>query len=656
MRVACPHCGEMVDVTPRHGLSGSLCPACHEVVPALPQTPTAPTPAPSRLPPTPSRPPRDDPWLGCDGCGGGRDRDARRCPACGESWLFRVMVVGGDGEDRLERLAEYVAKRQMRAESRARLRKRLGRPPAEVLGQLTETQARRVRQEVEAFGVKVTLERDPTVIDQEATAPRFHPGLVWFAAGSAVALLVAGLYLFVGPFDSPPRTATAAPATAAPPSLVAAPASAGPGAPVDVLAGLARPAAGAGLAFFVDPDGWAVAPLRLRDPAGGTELRTESGAVRAALARGDAARGLGLFHAPARAPYALSFGDATRLEPGAKLYVPVATENSLHLTPAAVVAPNHRVGREVFLRLGLDPGAAADGAPIFNTDGLVVGVYQHALTRAAGVPLAVPSNALTEGAQAIMSEIVPPRPPSERLREWREAARAADRAARPELYDLAERALLAALSCHPAGCSGHLGVIAFDGAPPDGPLEALFFAPAQVDEADAPAFGRRLVPLAAQAWGPDAGPLASRLSEEARSAIAAGEAHLTVAAIGVERPAAAEGGAFRLVLQGLGGRRAAPISVEAAAPAPASIAPGAERFGPFTGEEWRGRLQRLVDDTEAARARLSDLRRAESEGHATPGTRELLERESAQLAILQQRLTTLIAEADTYHVPPQFRP
>jgi hypothetical protein len=311
----------------------------------------------------------------------------------------------------------------------------------------------------------------------------------------------------------------------------------------------------------------------------------------------------------------------------------------------------------VFLRLGADPGAAANGAPVFNQDGLVVGVYDRAVSQRAGVPLAVASNELTEGPDALLVEIHPPRPRSERLRGWMEEAGQAERAEHPDVYAALEHGLVADVACPEAGCTGRVGLLALQAKPPAEPLEAQFYGADQAAGAP-PVFGRRIVPLDPKTWHEEklaGSPLAARLPANVRDALAAGAVdgvHLLVADLSVARP---DPGAFRLVLEGLGGRRTEPLALPAVGAAPASV-PGAARFGPFSGAEWRDRFQRLQDEIEQSRTRLTELRRSEASGQAPPGTADVLEREARQLAILQDRLTTLTREADSYHLPLQYRP
>ena len=95
MQIVCPHCHTEVEVTPRGGLRGALCPACHELIEDL-------------GPPSDEGPAQDpgrarrrftevlDVGRTCPACDYPRDPAMRRCPSCGERWTLQIHRQGGE--------------------------------------------------------------------------------------------------------------------------------------------------------------------------------------------------------------------------------------------------------------------------------------------------------------------------------------------------------------------------------------------------------------------------------------------------------------------------------------------------------------------------------------------------------------------------------
>ena len=220
-KVQCPHCGSGVELVRRHGLSGALCPECSQVVPLQERARSSPLP---RL----IRPQRIDSRPTCRGCNAPRDREGRRCPACGEAWLYRVSALGVDDEEAHGRLVEYVLHREARAVARGRLDERLRERPAVVSRGLTEAQALRARHELETIGVHVAIEEDDAApLTLPAPGPRFN--WTWLVV-PALLLFAVGVVLLVRSERAARQTELQRPAFEATPAT-AAPSSAPPEAP-----------------------------------------------------------------------------------------------------------------------------------------------------------------------------------------------------------------------------------------------------------------------------------------------------------------------------------------------------------------------------------------------------------------------------------------
>ena len=533
-----------MSIESRHGLSGALCPACNKVVSA---TSDGQSSMARRRPKAPAGP------TVCPECGGPRDRDVRRCRACGTAWLYRVVALRAAEEQVRARLVEYVAHRQTLAEPRDRLLRRFAEHRAVVLDRLTESQAQRVRQEVEAFGTFAEVERDAAAsIKPLRTGP--SAARVVAITLVAFAVLAVGLYQVVtvaeeSPAPEEPASApdpaavspTSAAAPDAPPAEARPAPVEGPG-PVDALAGVAlageterRPA------FFVDLDGWAVGLVDVANGGRDTQVVFGGQSVRALLARRGAGTRLALYRMRAAAPFALSLGDASVLAPGDRLFVadPVAGR----LLHTNVVEAGHRVGRAVYVRFEAPtPPLALDGAPLFDARGLVVGVFDHALSMTAAMPLAVPINQLTDGEDALLTLVQPARRPTPKMVEWLRAADEADRADKPEVYASIEATLLMTVTCPGSVCTGRVGVLGLaSGAPGSRTLEAQFYALDQ-KQGDAPRFGKTRdidITVDWHAAPVEESLLVGALDEDARRAVLRGDVgglSLNVASYRVRRP------------------------------------------------------------------------------------------------------------------------
>lgn len=549
----CPHCGARVRLEPRHGLSGSLCPACHQVVAGPAATPA---PAAPRRPRVLSR---LDEKPTCPGCNRPRDRELLRCVGCGASWLYRLMAISVEGADARGRLVEYVLRRQTQAMDRKRVEARFQHLPALVLDRLSEAQARRARQEIEAFGIHGGVEPDnePLAASRRSASPR---QLVTLGALAAI-LLAVGVYRILEVTTPPPASGRPAPR----PEAATGPRVAEP--PSDVLAGVLGVVGAPATAFFIDPAGWLLGPA-----APAIEV-SSAGETLPARAGAPARFGIGLYRVERAAPFSLSPGDATRLSPGERLFV--ADPHAGRLLPEQAVGVDEAVGRRVYLRLrrGLPPHL--HGAPVLNGNGLVVAIYDHAATRRHGRPLAIPINLLVEGQGALTSGVVPPRAASAEMAAWLARAAETDRRARPELYAVLDGQLLHTAACSDQTCSGEVGVLAF-GEPPEtlrAPLTAAFYTLDQDPAAGVlPAFGgwpRVSVEAEWRSLDPAASPLLGSVVRPLRERLLAGELDeltLYAARWQLERPGAAGGQPFRLVLEGAGGRRSSPELVGAAGP------------------------------------------------------------------------------------------
>ncbi len=562
VQAECPGCGKQVTWAGRVGLAATVCPRCQAVVPA-----------PDGLTPAPGLAPRGlvgEELPRCPGCGVRRDRDVRRCAACGAAWDYRALVVGYVEDEARPRLLAYVARRTPVQISRERLMRRLARLPAVIQDGLTENQARRVRQEVEAFGVVARVE-----LDSEAATAARPEGMggrrLMLAALVAVTVLVAGLVLVS---RRPPAVEGAAwDAGRAP----AAPAPRSEG-PTEVL-GAVRWVSGAGAdaapVLFVDLDGWLLASADLVGPEGRLALGREEGAPEARVVRTHARTGVALLKSRLRPGFAASPTDAARLKVGDRVWVPRPEGDGASLRPRAVEGAPFSWARRAYVALE----GAADlpaGTPVFTADGGVAGVVDGAASRANARPLVAPINLLSEGEDPLLAIILPPRPPSPGFAAWREEAARADRAARPDLYGTIDGALLLALTCPGMICEGELALLAFDTPPvgSSGPFVAQFFALDQSPSVDPPAFGREPHVALEAPWvgrPVEDGPLLAGLPPDQRARLLhAGldDLRVLVAPIRVARPESAGGSGFRVVLAGAGGRASAATLVGALAPVP----------------------------------------------------------------------------------------
>jgi hypothetical protein len=559
VQAQCPGCGKQVTWAGRTGLAATVCPRCQTVVPA-PGGLTPPAGAGPSL--------RVEERPTCPGCGVGRDPDVRRCAACNTPWDYRALVVGYVEDEARPRLLAYVARRSPTQISRERLMRRLARLPAVIQDGLTENQARRVRQEVEAFGVVARVELDAAA---ELRAERGGGRRLVLAALVAAAVLAAGLVLALRP---PAPTAAIAP-DAGPAEVAPTPRRAGP----DDVLGAVRwvpTASGEPLpALFVDHDGWLLAPLERLGDADALALDTDEQAPEARVVRRDPRAGAALLKSRQRPGFAASPTDAARLSEGDRVWVPRRRGDATVLAPRAVEQAPFGWNRRAYLALD-GPADLPGGTPVFTPDGGVAGLVDGAASRANARTLAVPMNVLSEGEEALLSIVRTPRPPSPAFVAWREEAARADRAARPDLYATIDDALLLTLTCPGPVCDAEIGLLAFGELPlgATGPFVAQFFRLDQRPATDEPAFGRNPQVALQAPWASrplEDGPLLAALPPAQRARLLhAGldELRLLVAPLRVPRPEAAAGAGFRMVLAGAGGRTSAATLVGARAPAP----------------------------------------------------------------------------------------
>lgn len=686
MAVQCPHCRATVTLLERHGLAGALCPECHQVVAtASPPAPVvAPAPAPTPMPRI-VRPPRGDARVTCRACGGGRDREGRRCPACGEPWLYRVGALGIVDETARQRLVEYVLHRQPKAVTRERLEQRFRHFPAAVMSGLTEAQALRVRHDLENVGVQIAVEEDDAA-PLHGPAPRFRFDWTWLVV-PALLVFAVGVYLLVDSEREARRAREAQEAArAAQAAPSATPTAPGVDAPLDVLRGLVEVenAGRHGFGVVVDRDGWLIAALALVDRAGGLDVVQGGQRGRASLVRRDDRNGLGLFRLAAPAAFTVSLGDVTGVEPGAPVFVGAPGSQGVTLARGRVLRPDARRGARLFFSIELDraapPAVELPGAPVFSREGFVLGVLVQRQAGQGGAPgpgLAVPANTLVESAESLLSEIRAPRTPSPAFSVWRQRAETEARLASPEVYDTAEKRLLLALTCDPAqgACEGALGVLSFGGPPQvDAPIDFEFQSVEQSASDRDPRHGRQSVTPVSSAFGeiaPADSPLIQEVGVAARRAIIGGDVdglRLHVLPVSLRRPPLPPDARFRVVASGLGGRRSAGTEIgppaatappsaapTAAASAPAaSSAPGPDTmFGELKGREWADRFRQLDGDVARQAALVEQIKTQLAQKLAVaPG---LLERETEQLGRLRERRAMLATEADRWQVPPELR-
>ncbi len=536
-----------------------MCPACNEVVTAQSGDLTPQPQARARRTRGPEGPPV------CPGCGGRRDRAGTRCGRCGADWFYRAVATPQD-EDSRERLVEYVLRRQVKAETREQIAARFAGGRGVVLDRITETQALRVRQEVEAFGAMADVERDQdAVVHKLRGAP--SPARVAALAIVALGVLALGVWSVLpepAPEPEQPPPATRA-KTRAPRKATPAPARSEP---EDALEAVVVTDGSPGRpAFFVDVDGWLLGPTAL-----GVGASIEFGDEKLPATPVTQAAGLGvsLFRVKGRAPLALPLGDASKLKAGTVVFVADPFAGALVRT--AVAHPDHALGRLVYIRLRDPLDARLDGAPVLDQRGLVVGIYLRGVSQKAGSTLALPVNLLNEGEGALLSIILPKRDPSPRMAEWLASAAAADRQSRPALYEVVDRGLLTTVSCPGVTCSGRVGILSPGGSgSPPGRLEARFLGIDQRDDAT-PAFGVSTGVRLGGGWqatplGP-AEPLLGSLPRGIRARLLAAEVsdlRLLATTYEVERPMAVAGQAFRLMLVSEP-RRSVPLTVGAQSP------------------------------------------------------------------------------------------
>ncbi|MCB9534839.1 MAG: hypothetical protein H6704_01095 [Myxococcales bacterium] len=530
-------------------------------------------PAPDGLTPTPATglAPRVEERPTCPGCGVRRDPDGRRCAACNAAWDYRALVVGYTEDEARPRLLAYVARRSPAQISRERLMRRLARLPAVIQDGLTETQARRVRQEVEAFGVVARIELDA------AAAPR-PPGAggrrLMVAALVALAVLGAGLWLVLRrPSVAEAVAPDAGPTAVAPPP----PRRVGPEEVLGAVRWVPGPADAVTPVLFVDLDGWLLAPIERLGGADTLALGADEQAPEARVVRTEPRAGTALLKARLRPGFAASPTDAARLKAGDRVWVARRRGATAALEPRAVEASPFGWIRRAYLALD-GPADLPDGTPVFTPDGGVAGVVDGAASRANARTLVVPINVMSEGEDALLAIVRPPRPPSPAFAAWRDAADRADRAARPDLYATIDDALLLSLTCPGPVCEAEVGLLAFGELPlgATGPFVAQFFGLDQSAATDEPAFGRDTQITLQAPWASrplDDGPLLGSLAPADRARVLhAGldDLRLLVAPVRVPRPAVAADAGFRLVLAGAGGRTSAATLVGARAPIPAT--------------------------------------------------------------------------------------
>lgn len=684
MAVQCPHCRASVTLIERHGLAGALCPECHQVVALNAPTGPAASPAPTPMPRI-VRAPRGDARVTCRACGGGRDREGRRCPACGEQWLFRVGALGVEDDAARQRLVEYVLHRQPKAVTRARLEQRFRHFPAPVLSGLTEAQALRIRHDLENVGVQIAVEEDDAG-PLHAPARRFRFDWTWFVL-PALLIFAVGVYLLVDSEREARRVREAAEARRATPAAPSvAPTAPGVEAPVDVLRGLVEVenAGRHGYGVVVDRDGWLIAALSLVDRAGGLDVLQGGQRGRASLVRRDDRSGLGLFRLASPAAFTVSIGDVTTLDPGASVFVAAPGDPGLTLARARVVRPDARRGTRLYLSIEIErtPKSVAElpGAPVFNREGFVVGVLVDRQAGHGGAPgagLALPANVLVETAESLLAEIRAPRTPSPTFESWRQRAETEARLASPEVYETAEKRLLLALTCDATSgtCAGALGVLSFGGPPRiDAPIDFEFQRLEQGTADRDPRHGRQSVTPVSSAFtevAPTDSPLLQEVGVAARRAIIGGDVdglRLHVLPVSLRRPPLPAEARFRVVASGLDGRRSAgtevgppvvtapvsagPSAAPSAAVAPADAGPDTQ-FGDLKGREWADRFRQLDGDVARQAALVDQIKTQLAQKLAVaPG---LLERETEQLGRLRERRAMLATEADRWQVPPELR-
>lgn len=669
MQTVCPHCHAEVEVTRRGGLRGALCPACHELIEDL-------GPAGGEGPAQDAGRSRRrftevlDVGRTCPACDVPRDPAMRRCPSCGERWTLQIVALAFTRPDAEPRLVDYIMHRQTSPEPRDRVSTRMKKLPAVVLSGLTPVAARRAWQELEGIGVRAAAEPDA---DAGYDGPLVSiERLKWFAV-PAVALLAVGLWLNLrldGPLEdafAPEDRLDAAVAKldAAPPPKAAA--------PVAALLGVVPVVGdtGSGLGFFVDLDGWLVAPVRMVDELGGITVVLGDRRVRAGLVRRPGGQGsFGLFKMESTAPFALKLGDAGALEVGSPVFVarPRPGGGRPDLVAERIAAVGHRVGPNAWLVLDAAHGADAHGAAVLTPDGSLVGVVDAPASEEGRRPVALPVNLLADGEGAILTEIRAARTPSAVVNRWQAAAREADRAEKAPLYEAVERKLLVSVRCEATRCRGRIGRIHTG---PDAPDEALpvewrFLAPDQLSDTPSPAFGKRTQPVGGpRTWieeAVDASELLYDLPVPVARRFRAREmprARVYSAEFEIIPPETVRGRRFRLVAAA-GGRRSAGTLVEGEAatpsPAPSVVVPRADqaavRFGPFTGAEWRTRFRGLRTRVADVETRVAVLERRAGEGGAVES---VLEQERSQLSTLRERLSKLEAEADLHDLPRSLR-
>lgn len=672
MAESCPHCGASVTLQRRHGLSGALCPECHNVVPfAGDGGPRGTTPMPRIV-----RPQRAEVVPTCRACGGGRDREARRCPVCGESWLYRVGAMGVDDETARTRLLEYVLNRQLKAVPRERLVQRFRRFPAPVLSGITEAQALRARHELENIGVHVAVEEDDVVVSH-SPGSRLSFSWTWLVVPALVVFAV-GVYLLVDS-EREARAMRAARSAAEQPAPATAPPTVAADAPTDVLNGVARveSAGRQGYGLVVDRDGWLIAALSLVDSAGGITVTLAGQQTRGSLVRKDEQLGLGLFRAATPARYTLTMGDVSTLKAGDAAYVAVEGAGGTELARVAVQRPDARRGARLFLALELPPPVAASvggvhGAPVFNKEGFVLGLLLP--QPGGGGGLAVPANLLVEDVGALMSEIRALRAPTATFAAWKTRVETEARLENPDVYDTVERRLLLIATCDDKRCEAEVGVLSFGERPASqGPLVFDFQDLDQPTSGRDPRYGQQMASPGPAEWverAPADSPLIQDAAVGARRAIVGGDVtglRLYVAQVSLQRPPGTLGKAFRIVASGLEGHRSAGTVVAlpaAAAPsvAPASQVPPSEPpagptpdtvFGDLKAGEWAERFraarQGISTQEGVLRGYEDQVRRQQ------PGAQALVERERAQLDLLRRRLDALSADADRWKLPAAFR-
>ena len=602
----------------------------------------------------------------CRACGALRDRNQRRCGRCQDALLYQVSALAVDAEPTRSRLVEYALHRVERAVDREQMERRFLKLPALVKRNLTETQALRMRHELESFGVTVSLEEDDI---SDAGGARI--GRRWLQVESpflvvpSLLIFLTGLYFYL----RSGREADGVQVAAALPSVATLPSAAS--LPSDVLAAVVRVLAADRQAFglIIDRDGWLVTQADLVDDVGGISIEYGGRTLRAALVRRDLATGLGLFKMPTTATQIGSLGDATVLRPGDGVFTTRLGPAGPELAASDVFSLHTRRGPRLFLSVSRVEGETPLASPIFSAAGEVIGL---ATRRGDGQSLlAVPANLLTEGEGCLLCDIRPARARAPTLDQAMRSAQAAARSEHLPVYEAVEGRLLVTARCDLTRCTGLMGVLSFSTSPPALPtrLSLSFFAPGPAVLGPQSQLGVGTLNLEAsqfsKANAADS-PVVQELPTLSRRMVAVGEVEdldLHVAPLTFVRPSSTGSRPFQLVVSSADGRRSDPVVLgEPETPPPATVGvltstapdpPAKSTFGPFTVQEWRSRFQEVRSDVESQRLRTREAQLKVDASQAGAGP--LLEAERAQLHRLEDRLSSLERDATLHQVPSEHR-